>query len=125
MIALVTIRMVPGQRITRGMPNVFDYVLISCQGRVFVAFVEDNATKSSIRYFENHVSYLVQKPKEVDPIKLIFQSSSPNQFVPDTVSTLSVRPYLFVIYNCLLTFSKNSFLSLAPFTNATPAFSTL
>ena len=27
---------------------------------VFVAFVEDNATMSSIRYFENHVSYFVQ-----------------------------------------------------------------
>ena len=38
---------------------------------IFVAFVADNATVSSIRYFENHVSYFVQKPKEVDPIKLI------------------------------------------------------
>ena len=27
---------------------------------VFVAFVEDNATISSIEYFENHVSYFVQ-----------------------------------------------------------------
>ena len=27
---------------------------------VFVAFVKDNATMSSIRYFENHVSYFVQ-----------------------------------------------------------------
>ena len=27
---------------------------------VFVAFVEDNATMISIRYFENHVSYFVQ-----------------------------------------------------------------
>ena len=25
----------------------------------FVAFIEDNATMSSIRYFENHVSYFV------------------------------------------------------------------
>ena len=33
---------------------------------IFVAFVEDNATMSSIRYFENHA-----KPKEADPIKLI------------------------------------------------------
>ena len=32
---------------------------------------------------------------------------------------------LFVIYYCLFLFSKNPFLSLAPFTNATPAFSTL
>ena len=40
---------------------------------IFVAFVKDNATVSSIRYFENHVSYFCAKPKEVrvDPIKLI------------------------------------------------------
>ena len=38
---------------------------------VFVAYVEDNATMSSIRYFENHVLYFVQKPKEVDPISRI------------------------------------------------------
>ena len=38
---------------------------------VFVAFVEDNATMSSISYFENRVSYFSAKPKEVDPIKLI------------------------------------------------------
>ena len=37
----------------------------------FVVFVEENTTMSSTRYFENHVSYFVQKPKEVDPIKLI------------------------------------------------------
>ena len=35
-----------------------------------MAFVEDNATKSSIRYIENHVSFCA-KPKEVDPIKPI------------------------------------------------------
>ena len=35
-----------------------------------VAFVKDNATMSSIRYFENHISYFA-KPKEADPIKLI------------------------------------------------------
>ena len=34
-----------------------------------MAFVEDNATVSSIPYFENHVFFA--KPKEVDPIKLI------------------------------------------------------
>ena len=39
---------------------------------IFVAVVEDNATMSSIRYFENHVSYFCAKPKEVDPIKLIY-----------------------------------------------------
>ena len=39
---------------------------------VFVAFVEDNATMSSIQYFENHVTYFVQKPKEADSIKLNF-----------------------------------------------------
>ena len=38
---------------------------------VFVAFVEVNATMSSIRYFEDHASYFVQNRKEVDPIKLI------------------------------------------------------
>ena len=36
-----------------------------------MAFVEDNAIMSSIPYFENLVSYFMQKPKEVDPIKLI------------------------------------------------------
>ena len=38
---------------------------------LFVAFDGDNATMSSIGYFENHVSYFVQKPKKVDPIKHI------------------------------------------------------
>ena len=33
---------------------------------IFVAFVEDNATMSSIGYFENHV--FCANPKEVDPI---------------------------------------------------------
>ena len=36
-----------------------------------VAFVEDSATMSSIRHLENHVSYFVQKPQEVNPIKHI------------------------------------------------------
>ena len=40
-------------------------------GRLIVAFIEDNATMSSIRYFENQLSYFVQKSKEVDHIKLI------------------------------------------------------
>ena len=31
---------------------------------VFVAFVKDNATMSSIRYFENHVSYFVQNRRK-------------------------------------------------------------
>ena len=31
---------------------------------VFVTFVEDNATKSSIRYFENNVSYFVQNRRK-------------------------------------------------------------
>ena len=31
---------------------------------LFVAFVEDNATMSSIRYFENHASYLVQNRRK-------------------------------------------------------------
>ena len=31
---------------------------------IFVAFVEDNATMTSIRYFENHVSYFVQNRRK-------------------------------------------------------------
>ena len=31
---------------------------------IFVAFVEDSATMSSIRYFENHVSYFVQNRRK-------------------------------------------------------------
>ena len=31
---------------------------------VFVEFIEDNATMSSIRYFENHVSYFVQNRRK-------------------------------------------------------------
>ena len=31
---------------------------------IFVAFVEDNATESSIRYVENHVSYFVQNRRK-------------------------------------------------------------
>ena len=38
---------------------------------LFVAFVKDNATMSSRRCFENHISYFCAKAKEVDPIKLI------------------------------------------------------
>ena len=36
----------------------------------FVAFVEDNTTMGSIRYFENHAIVFRAKPKEVYPIKL-------------------------------------------------------
>ena len=31
---------------------------------IFVTFVEDNATMSSIRYFENHVLYFVQNRRK-------------------------------------------------------------
>ena len=34
------------------------------EDRIFVAFVEDNATMSSIRYFENHASYYVQNRRK-------------------------------------------------------------
>ena len=40
---------------------------------LFMAFVEDNGTMSSIQYFENHLSYFVQNRREVDPIELISQ----------------------------------------------------
>ena len=33
-------------------------------GSVIVAFVEDNASMSSLRYFENHVSYFVQNRRK-------------------------------------------------------------
>ena len=33
-------------------------------GAIFVTFVKDNATMSSVRYFENHVSYLVQNRRK-------------------------------------------------------------
>ena len=33
-------------------------------GSNLVAFFEDNATMSSIRYFENHVSYFVQNRRK-------------------------------------------------------------
>ena len=38
--------------------------------RLFVAFVEDNGTMSSKRYFENHVSYFVQNRRK----KTLFNS---------------------------------------------------
>ena len=37
----------------------------------FVAFVEDIATMSSIRYFENHVAYILCKTEGNRPIKQI------------------------------------------------------
>ena len=37
----------------------------------FVAFVEDNATMSSIRYFENHLSYFVQNRRKQTQSKRI------------------------------------------------------
>ena len=48
-----------------------EWLLLAEHCFIFVAFVKDNATMSSTRYFENHVSYFVEKPNEVDPIKLI------------------------------------------------------
>ena len=33
-------------------------------GLVIVAFIKGNATLSSIRYFENHVSYFVQNQRK-------------------------------------------------------------
>ena len=42
------------------LPVSFYDILVMHQCVIFVAFVEDNATMSSIRYFENHVSYFVQ-----------------------------------------------------------------
>ena len=38
-------------------------LLLSFERSVFVAFVKDNATMSSIPYFENCVSYFVQRKK--------------------------------------------------------------
>ena len=35
---------------------------------VFVAFVEDNATMSSVPYFENRVSYFVQNRRKQTPL---------------------------------------------------------
>ena len=48
----------------------------------------------------------------------------PNQFVPEIVSPLPYSSEL-VCHTLLFMFSKKSFLSLAPKTNATPAFSML
>ena len=62
---------------------------------------------------------------------MIEQPLSPDGVHPQISSSLRlvvlglVCPDLFVIHYCLFNFSKNSFLSLAPLTNATPAFSTL
>ena len=41
-----------------------EYVITLVGKTIFVAFVEDNATMSSIRYFENHVSYFVQNRRK-------------------------------------------------------------
>ena len=38
---------------------------------IFLAFVEKNATMSSMRYFENHVSYFVQKRRKETLFNLI------------------------------------------------------
>ena len=65
---------------------------------------------------------------------MIHQPLSPDGVHPQISSSLRllvlclIHPDLFVIfvmYYCLLIFSKNSFLSLAPLPNATPAFSML
>ena len=39
-------------------------IVTSKQFLLFVAFVEDNATMSSIWYFENRVSYFVQNQRK-------------------------------------------------------------
>ena len=64
---------------------------------------------------------------------MIHQPLSPDGVHPQISSSLRllvfclVRPDLFVSHYCLFTsiFSKNSFLSSAPLTNSTPAFSKL
>ena len=48
----------------------------------------------------------------------------PNQFVPEIISPLHYSPAL-DRHTLQFIFSKNLFLSSAPLTNATPAFSTL
>ena len=64
-------------------------------------------------------------------VAMIQQHLSPDAVHPQISSSLRflvlclVRPDLFLINCCLFIFSKNSFLSLDPLTNATPAFSTL
>ena len=62
---------------------------------------------------------------------MIYQALSPDGVHPQISSSLRflvlclVRPDMLVINNCLFILSKNSFLPVAPLTNATPAFSTL
>ena len=48
--------------------------MTSCS--VFVAFVKDSATMSSIPYFENHVKVFCAKPKDEDPINLNFSMTN-------------------------------------------------
>ena len=62
---------------------------------------------------------MIHQPLSPDGVRLQISSSL------RLLVLCHVCPYLFVIYYCLFIFSKNSFLSLAPSTNATPAFSTL
>ena len=62
---------------------------------------------------------MINKPLSLDRVHPQFSSSL------RLLVLCLVRPDLFVIYYFLFIFSKNSFLSLAPLTNATPAFSTL
>ena len=50
---------------------------------------------------------------------------SPNQFVPEIVSPFPCSPALVPHTLLIFFFSSNLFLSSAPLTNATPAFSTL
>ena len=51
--------------------NIFFFIFL------FVAFVEDNATMSSIWYFQNHVWLEVcAKPKEVNPSRLNFSMTN-------------------------------------------------
>ena len=61
------------------------------------------------------------------PMCIVIHSGQfiPNQFVPEILVLCLVRPHLFVIHYWFLFFSKNLFFSLAPMTNATPAFPTL
>ena len=40
------------------------FVFVNLYNVVFVAFVEDKATMSSVRYFENHASYFVQNRRK-------------------------------------------------------------
>ena len=91
---------------------------------------QDQGVDDCHTFFFFYRKYLNLLYRSIGAMIHVHQPLSPDGVHPQKSSSLRllvlclVRPDLFVIYYCLFIFSKDSFVSVAPLTNATRAFST-